>query len=62
MKPEKIDNLDEQKFVYAHCMCPVPSNYAIKIPKIEGKSTYQFKCEDCGLTGVVITGEAINEN
>jgi hypothetical protein len=59
MKPEYVYPIDEQKYVYAICRCNVTTDYAIKMPKIEGKYSYKFHCDDCGLTGEVITGRLI---
>lgn len=55
MTPEWVDYPDEDKYVYAKCMCPVPITYAIKIPRVDGQDSYHFKCEICGCEGDVLT-------
>ena len=55
MKPEKIDEIDYEHYAYAICKCPLPLNYAIKIPKLIGVTEYKFKCDKCGAEGFVYT-------
>lgn len=57
MKPEYVNPhmRDGKKWVYAICKCPLPSEYVLKMPKIEGKNKYSFHCDICGTSGVVYT-------
>jgi len=55
MKPEKIDVVDYDNYVYAICQCPLPINHAIKMPKIKGVYEYKFKYDNCGCEGIVGT-------
>ena len=55
MKPEFIENPNDENYVFAKCMCQVPITYAIKIPRIDGEYVYHFKCEWCGCEGDVLT-------
>ena len=51
MKPEYIGygKFDESKYVYAYCMCPLPTSYAIKFKRILDRNphVYECVCEDC---------------
>ena len=51
-KPELYNN-NNKDYVWAICRCPVPSIFAIKIPKEEGKIAYDFKCKECGTSGTI---------
>lgn len=55
-KPELLDNIDYNNYVYGLCKCPLPICYAIKWRKIkDGKThTYECKCENCKETISVI--------
>ena len=52
MKPEYIGvgNFDTDNYVYAHCRCPLPGDYAIKWPIIKDGKPHRYSCicEDCG--------------
>ena len=53
-EPEEIKDDD---YIYANCMCPVLLNYSIKIAKRQRTTEhkeYRFKCKKCGLEGVII--------
>lgn len=59
MKPEYIGNgnFDTDNYVYAHCKCPLTTEYAIKWPRItDGKPhKYSCTCEDCGTKVEIIS-------
>ena len=59
MKPEYIGigNFDEDNYVYAHCKCPLPADYAIKWPRIKDGKPHRYTCvcEDCGTEVWVIS-------
>lgn len=59
MKPEYIGigNFDEDNYVYAHCKCPLPADYAIKWPRIKDGKPHRYTCvcEDCGTEVGVIS-------
>jgi hypothetical protein len=59
MKPEYIGigNFNTDNYVYAHCKCPLTTDYAIKWPRIkDGKvHIYNCVCEDCGTEVGVIS-------
>lgn len=55
MKPEIVVPIDETKYVYAICRCPLDSRYAIKIKRQKGVNEYNFKCDICGTSGVVVS-------
>ena len=56
-EPELIEELDNDNYVYAKCQCPVPIQYAIRIPKEPGQIRYRFTCEKCGCGGEVIVSK-----
>lgn len=59
MKPEMVYPMDESKYVYAYCQCPLDIRYAIKIRRKPGVIEYPFKCDVCGTEGKVISNGGI---
>lgn len=57
MKPEMVVPIDQTKYVYAFCRCPLDTRYAIKMKRQKGVSVYPFKCDICGTSGEVISPE-----
>ena len=46
---------EEKEYVHGICACDVPYGYSIKIPRTwSDNGVYNFRCEDCGLEGIVI--------
>lgn len=45
-KPELLGKIDESKYLYCHCHCPVDTRYGIKIPidDLHGWETEYGKC------------------
>ena len=52
-----LSNFDEDNYVYAYCKCPLPSDYAIKWPRIKDGKEHRYSCicEDCGTEVAVVS-------
>lgn len=63
MKPvfvsvEDYEKDNEHVYAYCHCTCFFPNGTnIIRLKKQPGKIRYEFCCEDCGVTGEVISLE-----
>ena len=58
IKSEPIKYDPEMKDVaWAVCKCPLPFDYGIAVPIIHdfGYKAYHFKCNKCGLSGVIVS-------
>ena len=56
-EPQYYIPMNEEKYVYALCKCPLPiSSYALIIPRRKNVLEYAFKCKKCGTSGTVYSG------
>lgn len=55
MRPQIIYPIDETKYVYAICRCPLDTRYGLRMLRKPGVKEYLFHCDDCGSDIRVIT-------
>lgn len=47
MKPEIVYPVDNNRYVYAICRCPLDTRYGLKMKRKSGVSEYLFHCDIC---------------